>query len=387
MKESNVNEALSKKSLVNENFSRIGTLVAAIQNSTEDSEVKRYAKEYRLMMLCSLAEDTSYEVGETTVEEKGRALGINELYQLFRKHLPKLRNLLADHFHRMNIEHHAALNDALVDFNLLERINTGQSSSRMRHTLTTLIAFIKHGIPQIKKQSVTYIERSWLIVNYLNKSLTILEQDSSVSQEDTVYAVALLHIAAGTCARELLAELEKNSQLQQELVDQLSILKVIRNEFAHDRILKGIESMKKIVIKLPTALPKIIQGMQRSMPDIQSILKMSGSTSAPLSLPALRLFPASSSTPMPLSTVTILQSLRDTGSKTTTVETSTRLVQLPVEVQITDTSRLDPLDLFSTANENSVQQLSSTELSGQLPEQQPNEELPDKYKPLGGLQS
>jgi hypothetical protein len=364
------------RDLADENFSRIGALVAAIQNSTNDSDVVRYAKEYKLIMVCSLAEDTSYRADKAIIEEKGKAIGINELYKLFQEHLPKLRNLLADHFHRMNIEHHLALNDALVDFNLLERINSSQSSSRMRRTLTTLIAFINDEIPQIKKHLLTYVQRSQLIVDYLRKSLAFLQQDSNASQEDTVYAVALLHIASGTCARELLVKLEaEEPHLQEGLVDQLSILKIIRDDFAHKRTLQERESIRKAVIKLPSVLPKLIQGMQNYMPEIWRILKVSSSMSVGLPSPILSFAPTNSSDLMLLSTTTIHQNVRDVP-EADPVRASDNIAQTSVVAKTTDA---EPNLLDTIPSEGQF-------FSSELPEQQPSEKLLDQanINPLGG---
>jgi hypothetical protein len=206
-------------------IAKLSVLCEYIGGLSITNEMEIYAYEYTLVEIGTIASELLKAKNQPQVEQFKTKYQINNLVEILNG-LVQIRNCLADHFHRLSPDNHERLvtlkNNPILSF--LAKPVTIQEP--FKNVDVSSITNIRTFTDSVSQKPVKPLNRLAFMAFYIEK-IQGLYGSVHVSRNNIKYAVSLLLIATGTCAREA------RSDKMFKLPEWLDEFKEIRNLLAH----------------------------------------------------------------------------------------------------------------------------------------------------------
>src|SRR5579883_1793376 len=248
-----------------------------------DNNLNIFAKSYGFIVMGAIAENLLRSTSRA--ELLGKSYGFSNFNQLLHQ-TSAIRNLIADYFIRIKDLHYILdCNFELEAFSVLESENEQQTGGRLTGWKNRADV-----IELTRKHSVKMIDQFAYILDALRKIHEIVAYDPEISSDASAFAIAMLYVIAGTCARDLLL---KKLISDEKLIEHFTILKLTRDEFAHyDIVGKNTAVFKNSIKDNNNLVAELIIKLESQIPAIEACVDQEYKTQIiPLTVVVTNKFP------------------------------------------------------------------------------------------------
>jgi hypothetical protein len=269
-------------------YSQLGKIAKEIaflgdKDNKQDKEI--YAISYGFILMSAAIskikqfQSSNYEKNLKILEkEYGFDSNMHSLKDTL-QNIENIRVLLADHFIRIPHAKFESLFNLQDDLRRLSVLAIKNSNVRTDYDtgMCPQINEMAKEADKIKAHSVSYIDRFSYIISSLKRIQNIKAEVGQENNPINLYAVAMLYVISGTCAREIVRSKEdhkhsfENDEDSQKLSDSLAELNVIRDRLAHNNGLSDPEKLKQQFVEISDA--ELVNKFTSQISTIERILK------------------------------------------------------------------------------------------------------------------